>query len=85
MPITKETRDEDGKLHSFNDEPAIVYDSGSMYWYQHGKRHRETNAAFIYHNGYKEYYFNGIIYPFEYWLKLTPLPEEDKLVLLLER
>jgi hypothetical protein len=109
MSITKETRDENGKLHSFNDEPAIVYYNGGMYWYQHGKRHRdndlpaiicsngtmywyrhgnvhrEKNAALIYHNGHKEYWLNGKEYTFDEWIKLTPIPEEDKLQLILEK
>jgi hypothetical protein len=137
MPITKETRDEKGYLHSFNDEPAVIWDNGSMYWYQHGnvhrdndlpavifdhgskvwyrhgkkhglrhrdndepaviwsdgdmywfkhgKLHRETDAALISLNGNKEYWLNGINYNFEQWLKLTPLPEEDKIALLLEK
>ena len=105
---TKETRDENGNLHSFNDEPTIICSNGTMYWYQHGKLHRdndlpaiicsdsskfwfqhgkfhrETDAAVIYDDCVK-YWLNGKQYTFEQWLKLTPIPEEDKLVLLLER
>ena len=109
MNATKETKDENKKLHSFNDEPAIVYDSGSMYWfkhgklhrdndlpaiihyhgtkrwYQHDKRHRETDAAVICPDGHKEYWLNRRQYTFDEWIKLTPIPEEDKIALVLEK
>jgi hypothetical protein len=85
MSITKETRDEDGKLHSFNDEPAVIFDHRSKAWYQHGKRHRERDAAFINERGCKYYFLNGEVYTFDKWIKLTPIPEEDKIALLLER
>ena len=85
MIAIKETRDEKGYHHSFNDEPAIVYYNGDKEWYRHGTIHRETDAAIIYPSGYKEYWLDGHYYTFEDWLKLTPISEEDKLVLLLEK
>jgi hypothetical protein len=85
MPIIKETTDENGKLHSFNDEPAVIWDNGSMYWINHGEFHRETDAAIIYSDDRKEYWLNGKEYTFEQWIKLTPISEEDKIALLLER
>jgi hypothetical protein len=84
MRRVKETKDENGKLHSFNDEPAVIYNYGIKFWYQHGEFHRETDAAIIYYSGRKEYYLNGKEYPFEEWIKLTPLPEEQKLQLILD-
>ena len=74
-----------GKLHRDNDQPAVIYDDGAMYWYQHGKHHRETDAAIITASGYKEYWLNGHYYTFEGWIKITPISEEDKLALLLEK
>ena len=32
-----------GKLHSYGDAPAIVYDDGSELWYKEGKVHREND------------------------------------------
>jgi antitoxin component YwqK of YwqJK toxin-antitoxin module len=32
-----------GKLHSFNDHPAIIWDNGSKAWYHHGKLHRDND------------------------------------------
>jgi hypothetical protein len=73
-----------GERHRENDLPAVIWSNGDMYWYQHGKLHRETDAAVICHSGVKSYYLDGKQYPFKKWLKLTPLPEEDKLQLILE-
>ena len=109
MIAIKETKDEKGYHHSFNDEPAIVYYNGSMYWYhhgkfhrdndlpaiiyydgskawyQHGEFHRETDAAIIYSDDCKQYWLDGKQYYFDEWIKLTPIPEEDKIALVLER
>jgi hypothetical protein len=74
----------DGKRHRGNDLPAVLHPSGLSEWYMGGKRHRETDAAIIYPDGYKEYYLEDYYYTFEEWIKLTPLPEEQKLQLILE-
>lgn len=47
----------DGKLHRI-DGPAIIYDNGTIKWYQNGKRHREDGPAFEYYNGMKYWYYN---------------------------
>jgi hypothetical protein len=82
--VTIETKDEYRRFHSFNDEPAIV-SNGDRYWCKHGKFHRETDAACISHSGYKEYWLDGKQYPFDEWIKLTPISEEQKLQLILEK
>jgi hypothetical protein len=74
-----------GERHRDNDLPAIIYRCGTMCWYKHGNFHRETDAAYIDTDGYKEYWLNGKQYTFHEWIKLTPISEEDKLVLLLEK
>ena len=84
MMDIKYTRDQNGKLHSYNDDPAVVYNSGTKFWYQHGQLHRETDAAVIHYYGNKYYYLSGTIYSFEEWIKLTPISEEQKLQLILE-
>lgn len=39
------TCDEDGFLHSLNDEPAVISKSrGYREWYQHGYRHRQIRG-----------------------------------------
>lgn len=45
-----------GNLHSYADEPAIVYDNGVKEWFSNGKRHRENGPAGIAEDG-TEYYF----------------------------
>ena len=49
-----------GKEHSYNDAPAIIYTSGTEEWYKEGKRHRENDKpAVIYPDGKKAWYFEG--------------------------
>jgi hypothetical protein len=31
------------RLHSFNDQPAIIWRDGSKSWYKHGKLHRDND------------------------------------------
>jgi hypothetical protein len=61
MPIIKQTRDENGELHSFNDEPAIINSGGSKQWYKHGKIHRDNDLpAIIWSNGSKAWFQHGL-------------------------
>ena len=49
-----------GKPHSYNDLPAIVYEDGTKYWYQNGFLHRDNNQpAAIYADGTVEYWIHG--------------------------
>ena len=49
-----------GKLHSFNDEPARVYPHGDIYWYRDGERHRDNDMpAVVLSNESKFWYQNG--------------------------
>lgn len=48
---------ENGMLHSYNDQPAAVFDNGLKIWYNNGKLHRENDQpAKIYSDGKLEYY-----------------------------
>ena len=42
------------KMHSFNDEPALVLGDNSKVWYRYGKKHRVDLPAVIQCNGTKE-------------------------------
>lgn len=54
-----ETRDKDGCLHSFNDEPAKVY-YDIKEWYCRGRLHRDNDKpARITEGGKMEYWVNG--------------------------
>jgi len=54
-----ETRNYKGDLHSFNDNPAIVWYDGSKFWYKEGELHRLNGPSVEYRDGYKEWYENG--------------------------
>ena len=58
------TTNENGRLHSFDDQPAVVmYDEdgkeNQWEYFKSGKRHRLTGPAFINAEGERIYYFNG--------------------------
>ncbi len=49
-----------GKLHNINDQPAIIYNSGTQVYYRHGKRHRDNNKpALVRFDGQLEWYIHG--------------------------
>jgi hypothetical protein len=50
--------DENAKLHSTNDEPALITPTGEKSWYKHGELHRIGKPAIIFPDG-EEWYFNG--------------------------
>jgi len=59
--------DESGEfiLHSFDDEPTVIYDNGTKMWYEDNKIHRDNNLpALIRSNGYNSYYKNDKHYWF---------------------
>ena len=48
-----------GKLHSFDDKPAIIYLNGTQSWCQNDKLHRDNDKpAIIYYNDKKEWWQN---------------------------
>lgn len=57
--MKKETRNEDGELHSFNGEPAVEYTNGTKHWYKNGTLYRENGPAVEYASGHKEYWTDG--------------------------
>ena len=49
-----------GKLHRDNDQPAIIMaNSGGLFWYQHGEKHRDGGPACLPANGDAEWYQHG--------------------------
>ena len=49
-----------GELNSFNDEPAIIRNSGSRMWYKNNELHRDGDLpAVIYTDNTKMYYKNN--------------------------
>jgi hypothetical protein len=54
-------------------------------WYnEHGQYHREDGPAVTYNTGKARYWLNDINYSFNEWLKLTPITDEQKLLLRLQ-
>ena len=41
--MSENTYDEYGRLHSFDDKPAVVSQFGYLQWYKHGKLHRKND------------------------------------------
>lgn len=42
-----EIYNDNGKLHSFNDKPSIIFNSGVRFWHKNGKLHRDNGPAKI--------------------------------------
>lgn len=52
-----------GKLHSEDDQPAVVRANGTQEWYQNGKHHRDNDRpAIIRPNGTQLWYRNGLLH-----------------------
>ena len=52
-----------GKIHSINDEPAVVRSDGTRKWYKNGLLHRDDDKpAIIYGSGTNEWYKNGLLH-----------------------
>ena len=74
------------KLHSFNDEPAVVDEDGNKWWYTDGWIHRLSGPAIVNADGTEEYLIRQTTYSKEKWEKHpyvleyrnlpTPIPTE---------
>jgi len=53
-----------GRLHSFEDEPALKKPDGTLVWYKHGSIHRLNGPAVISPDGSVEYYEEGKLHRF---------------------
>jgi hypothetical protein len=49
----------DGRLHSVNDQPAVVYTDGTKWWYKQGQIHRDGGPAVVHPNGVEEWWQNN--------------------------
>lgn len=56
--VAQEFLDDNHKLHRDNG-PALIWNDGSVEWWQHGRRHRVGAPALIYTNGAEEWWING--------------------------
>ena len=63
---------------------SYLHNDGDVYWYNEaGLNHKEDGPAVIRHYGIAWYYL-GINYTFKDWLILTPITDEQKLLLRLQ-
>jgi len=52
--------DENGKYNSYDDFPAVVWPTGTKFWFKHGKYHRDNDLpAIVYSDGTKFWFKNG--------------------------
>ena len=49
----------DGKMHSVDDEPAVVYADGTKWWYRENEIHRDAGPAVVWSNGTQEWWQNN--------------------------
>jgi len=45
--------------HSFDDEPAIISDNNTKYWYKDNKWHRDNNLPAVIHSNDNSFYFKN--------------------------
>ena len=64
---------------------SYINDMGTIHWYNTtADIHKEDGPAVIYANGTSGWFFKGEHYSFNEWLKRTPIPDEQKLLLRLQ-
>ena len=54
--------EKNGKLHSYDDKPAVIYEDGTREWVKEGKTHRENGKPAIIYGGtnHKKYFEDGL-------------------------
>jgi hypothetical protein len=58
---------------------------GLVGWYnEEGQYHREDGPAFIFSDGVSFWYLNGTPHSFKEYLRLTPISDENKMILKLQ-
>jgi hypothetical protein len=72
-----------GTIHRDNG-PAVIHDNGGYEWWLNGCRHRTDGPAIKRATGSLAWWLNGRIYAFRIWLDLTPINNEEKLLLKLQ-
>lgn len=66
-------------------EPVLkTYTDGTKLWLLSGMLHRTDGPAAIYPDGYKEWWLNNYLMPFEEWCKKTKKTDEEIALLKLE-
>ena len=76
-------RDHIGQLHRSDGQPAVIKENGDMYWYIHGKMHREDGPAMITKDD-TIFILDGEVYLFDEWCELTNKTLEEITMLKLK-
>jgi len=64
---------------------SYVDREGDIHWYnEEGQAHKEDGPAVIWANGNRYWFLNGDHIDFRRWIKLTPVSDEQKLLLRLQ-
>jgi hypothetical protein len=81
------SRENDMRISNAQPQPNGSYlnKRGMVTWYNHiGQRHKEDGPAVIWSNGNTYWYINGNEYTLKEYLKLSPITDEQKLLLRLQ-
>jgi hypothetical protein len=82
------SRDYDIKYHEAVKQPdgSWLHDDGDVYWYNEaGQIHRDDGPASISITGrVRLWVIHGNAYDFDDWLKVTPITDEQRLLLRLQ-
>ncbi len=70
-----------GKLHSDNDDPAIIFSTGSKVWYLEGKKTRIGGPAETYSDGRIRWWLDDVVLSFP--LYMSRMDEETQVKILL--
>lgn len=70
-----------GKLHSYNDDPAIIFSTGSKMWYLEGKKTRIGGPAETYSDGRIMWWLDDVLLRFP--LYMSRMDEETQVKILL--
>jgi len=49
----------DGKLHSYDDKPAIIFPDDIQIWYKNGKRHRDNDLPAVIYADSEQWWFQN--------------------------
>jgi hypothetical protein len=64
---------------------SYINPTGYIIWYEpNGEEHRVDGPAVTYPDGNTYWYLHGTRYPFDEWLKQTPITDEQKLLVRLQ-
>jgi hypothetical protein len=87
MRKIKSIRDHDIDTYGAVEQPdgSYLHYDGEIHWYnKQGSRHCDYGPAILHSSGRVFWILHGISYEFDDWLKLTPITDEQKLLLRLQ-